>query len=377
MREWRMRAWLALAGCVVALAVFSPGSTGATPLSEPLTPPVAERHTGVQVALDAMRLGNDAVGASVTGSDSTGIWHLSSGSGRAGTDTPIRSTDQIKVASNTKTFVASVVLQLVGERRIDLDAPVGRYLPGVVSGNGHDGDKITVRQLLQHTSGLPDYLTPEIIADPLAYTRVFNPRDIVAMGLLKPPAFKPGAGWLYSNTNYVLAGMIIEKVTGRYVGDEILDRIVRPLELSRTTYPKPGQRTIGGPHVRGYMDDRDTTETEPSLIGAAGEMVSTGVDMTKFAKALASGRVVPPRLLAEMRRTVDANGVGYGLGVFKMPLTCGGEAWGHGGAWPAYTTLTMATDDGREVFVSVNRHNLRIQLNETADAALCSGRSPR
>lgn len=135
------------------------------------------------------------------------------------TGDPVRPGDSFRVASTTKTFVSTVVLQLVGEGRLSLDDTVEHRLPGVVSGNGNDGGGITVRQLLQHTSGLYDY-TADL---PVLTTRdgyldgrrtTWSPEQLVAVATKHAPNFEPGDGWSYSNTNYTLAGMIIEKITG-------------------------------------------------------------------------------------------------------------------------------------------------------------------
>jgi D-alanyl-D-alanine carboxypeptidase len=151
-------------------------------------------------------------------------------------ETPIAARDHFKVASLTKTYTATVVLQLVGEGKLSLDDSVQRRLPGVVP----DGSKITIRQLLNHTSGLADfesdlrYLKPYLAGN---FAHYWSPRQLVGMGVSHKPLFAPGAGWSYSNTNYVVAQLIVERATGNTLGAELKRRIFRPLHLGQTTYP--------------------------------------------------------------------------------------------------------------------------------------------
>jgi D-alanyl-D-alanine carboxypeptidase len=310
--------------------------------------------------------------------DRRGRWSVSSGTRELGTDRPIRPRDRVRVASNTKMFVAAVVLQLVEDGEVALDAPVEEYVPGLVAGNGYDGTKITVRQLLQHTSGMADYIE-DVLADPGAGDRPWQPSELVAIGLSHPPLFAPGTGWAYSNTGYIVLGMIVEAVTGNDLGDEITDRLIRPLGLGSTTYPDAGDKRIRGPHAHGYyafpgQPVMDITELEPSLPGAAGSLISTGPDLTRFVRALLSGKVLRRDLLAEMRTTVPAEGPAYGLGIREIPLPCGGVAWGHGGNMPGFDSFTAATEDGRAVFVVVNGHladGSVADVRTAAETALC------
>ena len=299
-----------------------------------------------------------APGAMVYARDGRREWSVDAGTAELGTDRPIRPHDRVRVASNTKMYVSSVVLQLVAEHRLDLDDSVEQHLPGLITGNGYDGNAITVRQLLQHTSGLADYV--EDVLDP-DDNHPWEPADLVHIGLSHPPLFAPGTGWGYSNTGYLVLGMIIEAVTGNDVGAEITDRIIRPLGIRETSYPATGDREIPGRHAHGYFafpgqPEVDVTELEPSIPGAAASMISTGPDMTRFVRALLAGRIVRPDLLAQMRMTVPAQGAPYGLGIREIPLPCGGVAWGHAGNIPGFDSFTAATEDGRSAFVVVNGH---------------------
>ncbi|MFU0442391.1 serine hydrolase domain-containing protein [Streptomyces sp. BG2AG] len=289
---------------------------------------------------------------------------LVSGSARLGGKVPVPRDGYVRAGSNTKTFTAVVVLQLVAEGKVELDEPIETYLPGVVRGQGIDGRKITVRQLLQHTSGLPNYTEHIGLED---FEKVqhtfFQPHDLLTAALAHPADFAPGTKWKYSNTNYLLAGMLIEKVTERPVQEQITERVIRKAGLRHTSWPQPGDQTLPRPHARGYalssVEDGkviDATRMDPSWGGAAGQLISTPSDLAKFARQLLDGKLLAPAQLAEMRKTVDAPlmpGWRYGLGVFSIPLSCGGEYWGHGGDIDGYETRGGATDDGRAVGLAV------------------------
>jgi D-alanyl-D-alanine carboxypeptidase len=270
---------------------------------------------------------------------------------------------QVRIGSNTKTFVAVVVLQLVAERKVDLDAPVETYLPGLVRGEGIDGREITVRQLLQHTSGLPNYTE---YLDTTDFSKIqfqyMEPRELLDLALAHPANFPPGAKWSYSNTNYVLLGLLVQKVTGRPIAEQITDRVIKKAGLRHTYFPQVGEQGIRERHPRGYHPDpsgelRDVTVLDPSWGWAAGQMIATPTDLNTFFGALIGGRLLPAAQLAQMRTTVAADEVGpgvrYGLGLMSSPLRCGGLAWGHGGDIPGYETRGGVTEDGRAATVAV------------------------
>lgn len=269
----------------------------------------------------------------------------------------------VRFGSNSKTFTAVVVLQLVGEGKVDLDASVETYLPDLVRGEGIDGREITVRQLLQHTSGLADY-DDVLLANgvfPLQHT-YFDPYALLDMGLSQPGK-APGSEWAYSNTNYVLAGLIIEKVTGRPLNEEITTRVIERIGLRNTYLPGLGEQTIQGCHLKGYHTDtpggelRDITELDTSWGWAAGQVIGTPSDLNRFYLALFGGELLEPAQLEELRTTVDAPtmwpGARYGLGVVSTPLSCGGLVWGHGGDIPGYHTRGGVTDEGRAVTIAI------------------------
>ncbi len=261
-----------------------------------------------------------------------------------------------RLASNTKTWTATVVLQLVGEGKVGLDDSVDRYLPGLVRNERYDGREITVRQLLQHTSGLPDYLDAPYWDD-LDARRWdhFEPLETVEQALaLPPPDDRTPSGFSYSNTNYNLAGLIVSKVTGRAIGTEIEQRIIKPLGLSHTYWP--GDRTtLPEPELRGYVDRDgtllDRTEWNVSAADASGALVSTGPDTTAFWTALLSGKLLAPAQLAEMKRTIPDDGPSgdrYGLGVERYEHTPGLVTWGHSGYMESgHKVRNAVTDDGQ------------------------------
>ncbi|MFF2806620.1 serine hydrolase domain-containing protein [Streptomyces sp. NPDC058000] len=270
---------------------------------------------------------------------------------------------QVRAGSNTKAFTATVVLQLVGEGKVALDAPIERYLPKLVRGEGIDGRRITVRQLLQHTSGLPNYT--EFLGDFSTYRHTYvAPRTLLDLALAHKALFAPGTRWSYSNTNYLLAGLLIEKVIGRPLAEQITQRVIDRIGLRHTAFPGVGDERIREAHPEGYYPSKpggpltDVTELDPDWAWSAGQLVSTPSDLNRFFTALLGGRLLRPAQLAEMRRTVPAEsglwpGARYGLGLVSTPLSCGGLMWGHGGDIPGYRTRTGVTTDGRAVTVAV------------------------
>ncbi|RZS33938.1 D-alanyl-D-alanine carboxypeptidase [Herbihabitans rhizosphaerae] len=298
-------------------------------------------------------------GAVVVAGNGAGPWHLWAGAGNVPQNKPIGPADRIRIASQTKTMTAAIVLQLVGEGKIDLDSPIERYLPGLVQGNGYDGNKISVRQILQQTAGLAEF-----VKGGDSINRTYTLEQLVRAGLSNPPAFAPGTSWGYSNTNYAVAGMLVERITGTSVNAAIADRITVPLGLSQTRLPAPGDHTIGAPATHGYSGFQNgsiffwqdvSNSFEPSYLSSAGGVVSTPEDMAKFVSALVAGKVVPQAQLAEMRKIVPTPyWDGYGLGLTRLELPCGGEAWGHYGDWLGYSSGTMATADGRYASMVTN-----------------------
>ena len=269
---------------------------------------------------------------------------------------------EVRIGSNTKTFVAVVVMQMVQEGKVGLDEPIETYLPGLIKGEGVDGSKITVRQLLQHTSGLPDFEetlfgTTDVFQYRYHYV---TPRDILDSALSKPAQFEPGTQWKYTNTNYVVLGMLVERVSQRPVGEQIDERIVKKLGLSHTYFPAQGEEKIRGTHPQGYHLNgegklEDITEMDPAWAWAAGAMVSTPSELNTFFQAVFDGRLLTQASIDEMKKGVDIGSGGrvYGLGIVGTPLSCGGTAWGHGGDIEGYHTRGGVGPDGTAVTVAV------------------------
>jgi D-alanyl-D-alanine carboxypeptidase len=307
------------------------------------------------------------------------------GVGDTATGAKVPANGQVRIASNTKMFTATVVLQLVGEGKIGLDEPIETYLPNMVRGEGIDGRDITVRQLLQHTSGLADY-DEILITDYFAVQHLyFEPRQMIDAALTRPALFAPGKGWSYSNTNYVLAGLIVQQVTGRPIGEEITNRIIDRIGLRQTYWPE--DQDIDGAHPHGYWPGADgklvdVTEQDPSMGWAAGQLIGTPRDLNKFLTELLDGELMEPEQLEEMKTLIDApefdttGTARYGLGLGTFDLSCGGVAWTHGGNAPGYVTRNGVTDDGRAATVVVTAPAMSLpaaqNIEKALDTALCA-----
>jgi D-alanyl-D-alanine carboxypeptidase len=340
----------------------------------------------VQQSLDRLVHDDGFPGALATVRDRAGhVRRYTAGVADLKTKARVPDDGYVRIGSNTKTFTSVVVLQLVGAGKVTLDQPIEMYLPGLVRGDGIDGHNITVRRLLQHTSGLPNY-TDIFDNGYLPYQHTyFEPRQILDLALARKADFAPGTKFEYSNTNYILAGLLIEKVTGRPVAEEITNRIINKIGLRHTYFPTVGDQTIRSPHPHGYDQDdlsaslTDVTAMDPSFGWAAGAMVSTPGDLNRFFNAILSGRLLQPTQLNQMRTTIDAPDIGpgvrYGLGLLSTPLSCGGLSWGHGGSIPGYGTINAVTDDGRAATIAVTRQSTGLaqirHLQSDLDTALC------
>jgi D-alanyl-D-alanine carboxypeptidase len=280
------------------------------------------------------------------------------------TGRPVPPDGRFRIASTGKALTATVALQLVGEGRLRLDDTVERWLPGVVRGNGNDGRRITVRQLLQHRSGIHDDIPGDYTTE-ADFQRhrydVYTPEQLVARAMAHRPDFEPDKGWGYSNTGYILVDMIIERVTGRHWYDEVERRIIRPLGLTQTSWPGYSP-AMPRPHARGYQPFEtgalvDVTEQVIPDTGSA--IISTTRDVNTFFRALLGGKLLRPAQLAEMTRTEPVSaelrqimpGAEYGLGLFERPLPCGGTYFSHPGGWGGYITDNGVTADGRRSVV--------------------------
>ncbi|MFD8080875.1 serine hydrolase domain-containing protein [Kitasatospora sp. NPDC059722] len=293
---------------------------------------------------------------------------------------------RFRIASNTKSFVSTVLLQLEGEGRLSLDDSVEKWLPGVVDGNGNDGSAITVRHLLNHTAGIYDPTTePEFFAPYLeGHDRdyVYTPREVIARAVRHEPLFAPGSGWSYSNTNYLVAGLVIEAVTHHSASAEIHRRILAPLGLDDTAFPLTDP-AIHGPHLHGYdFKHEDVTRFSPSYDWTAGAMISTVNDLAHFHRALFTGELLRPAQQRELLTTVQfPHAPAYGLGVQHMDVSCGAApgtrtigAWETDGGGPGFTSVSLTTTDGERQLVLVgNLYDLGADLKGEPPVPLSKG----
>ncbi|MHC3469325.1 serine hydrolase domain-containing protein [Streptomyces sp. 7R007] len=379
-----------LAAVLAALALATaPAATAQPPAPPSRASARCAPHDQVRQALRVLTERDRIAGAAVLGTDADpaapcGRWTEHAGTADLRTGRPMNATDRLRIGSVTKTFTATVVLQLAAEHRLSLDDTVDRYLPGLIRSHGHDGRRITVRQLLQHTSGLPDYLDASEWEHPERLRhRHFEPRALVARALQLP---SPHGSWHYATTNYLVLGLIVQEVTGHRPETEITRRVITPLRLRDTYWPGDGTR-IQGPHSHSYFTTDgqrvDGTAWNTTFAGVGGALVSTPADLTRFATALLGGRLLPAAQLAQMRRTVPADpdrlwpGARYGLGLIGSPLSCGGTWWGHGGTMPGgHRALVAVSPGGRSVAVALNEVPATLQAEEdfldVIDKSLCA-----
>ncbi|MDT0445293.1 serine hydrolase domain-containing protein [Streptomyces johnsoniae] len=321
-------------------------------------------------------------------------------------DHDLAATDQFRVGSNTKSVTATLILQLVAEHRLGLDDPVERWLPGLVPG----GQDITVEMLLNHTSGLDDYLlTPDFLPSLTGQEqRVWQPGELLAITQPQDPPTAPGESHYYSNANYTALGLILERATGQSLSELIAERITDPLGMNDSFLATSGSWDPEKPHASGYEPDAErlrdilapvvdlpegigfvgperphdnvnTTDIDPSWSWAAGGMVSTAEDWTRFLSALMSGELLPEAQMEQMRTTVpipDEDG-DYGLGLMRKTTSCG-TVWGHTGGLPGYSSEIYTDDTGQRSVAVLTNTNFGIMEAEAAaansaliDAAIC------
>ncbi|MFB7913022.1 serine hydrolase domain-containing protein [Streptomyces sp. NPDC056061] len=349
-RRWLLPA--AVAACLLLTGVGSASAAEPAPadiLRAGAQKGVADGYPGV---IGMVRQGDNAQ-------------YVHAGVGDRATKVPADPKAKFRIGSNTKAFISTVLLQLEGEHRLSLDDTVARWLPGAVAANGYDGGKITIRQLLNHTSGLPDYLSTLQVSGPYFLNtnprEVLPPQKLVDIGLARQaPQSAPGEKFGYSNTNYLLAGMVIKAVTGSEPAAEVQRRIIEPLGLRDTEFPTADPALYGnylhGHAIRLILID-DVTVSNVQVSGSAGAIVSTLDDLATFSRALLTGKLLAPAQLAELKTTVpvDAAGnVGYGLGLEHMKLPCGKWAWGHNGAVLGYFSEWLTSEDGTEQALHAN-----------------------
>jgi D-alanyl-D-alanine carboxypeptidase len=270
----------------------------------------------------------------------------------------------MRIGSQTKTFTVTAALQLVDQGKVGLDDPISTYVAGVPS-----GDDITVRELAGMRSGLFSYTADEDFAHALQSDpqRSFTPEQLLAYALRHPPVFAPGTGFQYSNTNTVLLGLVVEKVSGETLPTYLQKHVFTPLHLSHTSFPTDS--AFPSPHADGYTEQTldgkraDATDWNPAWGWAAGAMISTLDDLHAWAPALATGRLLAPATQAQRLKTVTMAGAptnGYGLGIFNI------DGWiGHNGSLPGYQTLAVYLPSQQATLVVLTNTDIGYKGNAT------------
>lgn len=297
----------------------------------------------VQQALDQIT-STAAQGAQIRVTEGRDSFTVRSGTAELGSTRPVPRSGRFRAGSITKSFTATVVLQLAGEGKVELDAPVNRYLPGLVDA------RITVRQLLQHTSGLFNY-TNAIGFQPQEFEPIrfkqWTPAELIAISTSRPLQFEPGTKWEYNNTGFVILGQLIEKITKQSYERTVQQRILKPLHLNDTT-PPGDNPNIHGPHAHSYGlvngEPTDTTRWNPSIFWAVGDIITTTKDLDTFYAALLSGKLLKPAQQTELMKTTPVSPE-YGLGLFIQKAPCGTTIIGHTGAVPGFGSYAFYTPD--------------------------------
>lgn len=334
----------------------------------------APGHPKVQQVLDQTVAAKLAPGMVAEVRDGRRAWFGSAGVSDTKTGRKRQQNERFRIGSASKAFTATVVLKLAAEGKLSLDDTLDEHLPGLFDGSAYEPGKITIRQLLNQTSGIYAYSDDEEFfatgVGPEWFKHrydTYTPQQLVKTALAHPPTGEPGQRFKYSNTNYILAAMIVEKATGRLFGQELIRTVIRPLRLSGTSLPGTASK-IRGPHPVHYSilfsrDPQptiyDATQMNQSFAWSAGGIISTTTDLNRFFAALFGGRVLPAAQLREMLTTVPTEGwipgTRYGLGVFEQELPCGTSVWGNAGATYGSWSYAMGTRDGK--------HRLTTQIN--------------
>jgi len=305
-----------------------------------------------------------------------GSWQAALGVSDIITRTPMDVADHVRIGSITKSLTATVILQLAQEGRLRLDDPLAPYFPGVQT------NRATIRQALQLTSGIADYTTDAFLnALAVAPQRVWSPAELVGLIADEPPMFPAGTGWYYSNTNYVMLGIVAEQVTGQPLRRLIADRIFGPLNMSGCSFPDAADNTVPQPSSRGYMLstkwDRpptppaplpplvDVTDFNPSWAAGAGQAICTAADLAVWGRALATGELLDPDMQAQ-RLTFYTTGdphARYGLGVVDI-----NGLVGHNGEISGFMSQAARRESDGTVIVVLSNLMIAPDLTEPATA---------
>ncbi|MGW5613639.1 serine hydrolase domain-containing protein [Streptomyces sp. NPDC003877] len=362
-----MRPRTTLLAAVLAVGVAAgPSVLPATAHAAPAAAAARSPHAALEAALAGLP-DADATAALVRVGGKEGVWHGSSGVHDLRTGRPADPRARFRAGSVTKVFTAALALQLAAEGRLDLDRTARSYLPELIPVS-YAG--VTVRQLLNHTHGIPAADVPGTTVEEWYARRleVHDPREMVRSATAKRPEFAPGERQHYLNIGYTVAGLIVERVTGDTYEHQLARRVLRPLGL-RDTYSPGTDPRITGPHNHGYqrmrLDDgttglRDVSVWTSTDGWAAGDLVSSTKDLERFTRALFRGEVVRGPLLEEMFTLPRVSDLGsgepaaYSAGL-SMKVLGGREVWGKtGGRWGYNAALASTRDGSRTLVYSVN-----------------------
>lgn len=350
---------LGLVACSPSETASGAGSSSAAPGSGQTTSVPADTAAAFQKAIDDTRAAGNLPGVIARVISPAGTWTGTSGVRAAGGDDPIQTADHTRIGSLIKTMTATLLLQLVQEGRVSLDDRIDRFVPGAPNGSA------TLRQVADMTSGIPSYTASEsfdrkFFADPES---VWTPTELVDTAKALPPSFPPGQGWEYSNTNYVLLGLVIEKVLAKPIGEVFADRIFTPLGMDESSWPG-GSVEIPDPHLDGLTDQGqpdgqtvDSTRWNPSFASTAGAVISTVDDLQTWGEALFTGQGVLNPPTQQLRRDSiltspppNTATSGYGIGIGNRD-----GWWGHDGDFPGYnTSLFHNYDSDTTIIIVIN-----------------------
>ncbi|HXP07911.1 MAG TPA: serine hydrolase domain-containing protein, partial [Acidobacteriaceae bacterium] len=356
----RRRNFLHAASLLIVLTLLTAGCssvpTPSTPHASPGTSGTTQPASGLkqfdQAALQTMldKTAGELLipGAVILLRTPQGEFTVTYGTTLLGATTPPRADTHFRAASNTKTMTAAIIMQLAQENKLSLDDPVSKYVSGVPN-----GDHITIAELLEMRSGLYNYTNAAVIWETMDRhpAKIWSPAELLAIAFARPPNFPPGTAFEYSNTNYVLLGLIVEKVAGKSLAQAMQDRLFGPLRLQSTLLPASAVNTIPNPYSHGYLYGsasvamvgtppyspqvqaaaragtllpRDYTGLNHSFAAGAGGVISTANDLATWMQALVAGRVLNP---AYQRRWLDSprpedpnkpDGQQYGYGIDKL-----------------------------------------------------------
>lgn len=348
MRTRRPTTALLTTACVAALAACSGAGTTAEP--EPSEPVAVEVDEAVQEAAESM-IEAGAVGVLVEVRDGDDVASLALGEADLESGRAAEIDDPYRIASITKVVTAVVVLRLVEEGQLSLDDTVEEHLPGLL---GERGSEVTVRQLLEHSSGVPEYIgvlapDPEAAID--LQDATFETIELVDVAREQEWEGEPGSGFFYANTNYAIAGMLAEEVSGRPMPELMTEHVLEPAGMDATVVPTDAAMPADPLH--GYLtvdgERVDLTEYEPSLWSWGASLVSTVPDVGTLVQALNAGELLAPESLEAMR---DVGPDAYGLGLLVSSDACGNPmelVYGQRGNGFGYNTASFASPDGERV----------------------------